>query len=236
MERLWARRAGSGLWALPGRGRAGCGGQAGELRATAPAQAHTRAHSPGAPPVYSGLHGHREGPLCVREVGGGHDPVGPRGQVAEPAHLLGVAVWHTAQQRLLEQQRGGTLGPAVQRNLGEASAQTGYSHDDRRAMLPSWQGPSWGGSSPGCRLASCHTRQAPESNSPLTAPHHPGAHSWGPPGSPVCRPRPAGHWVSCHLLGGTAAPPREGTGLGLRCRVSSDGRLNGSAPGCPPGT
>lgn len=74
---------------------------------------------PQAPPVYPGGNGHREGPLCVGQVGGGHNPVGPRRQVAEPAHFLGVAMWHAAQQRLLEQQGRHALAPTSHRDLGE---------------------------------------------------------------------------------------------------------------------
>lgn len=55
-------------------------------------------------PVHSGHNGHREGALHIWQVGGGHDPVGASSQQAQPAHLLGIAVWHAAQQRLLEQQ------------------------------------------------------------------------------------------------------------------------------------
>ena len=85
----------------------------------------TGAHvQPRRPPVDSGLHSQRESALCVRQVGGGHDAIGASGQVAEPAHLLGVAVRHAAQQRLLQQQGGCVLAPAVRRNLGEAGAQT----------------------------------------------------------------------------------------------------------------
>ena len=65
--------------------------------------------------------------------------------MAEPAHLLGVAVRHAAQQRLLQQQGGCVLAPAIRRNLGEAGAQTagppvgdqtGCGRQDRKGLSP----------------------------------------------------------------------------------------------------
>lgn len=70
-------------------------------------------------PVNPGCDGHSEGPFCVWQVGGGHDPVGAWRQEAEPAHLLGIAMRHAAQQRLLQQQWGCVLAPATLWDLRE---------------------------------------------------------------------------------------------------------------------
>lgn len=138
---------------------------------THPTPTHSRVHR--RPPVDSGLHGHRKGALCVWQVGGGHDAIGAGGQVAEPAHLLGVAVRHAAQQRLLQQQGGCVLAPAVCWNLGEAGAQTagplvgdwtGCGRQNRKGLSPSCSldpasflaGPPWLGTA-GSRPGPCHT-------------------------------------------------------------------------------
>lgn len=169
---------------------------------------HRARAEPRCPPVDSGLHGHCEGALCVRQVGGGHDVVGTGGQVAEPAHLLGVAVRHAAQQRLLQQQGGRVLAPAVRWNLGEAGAQTGdppvgdqtgcgrqdckgQSLPATSTWLPSQRGrPGWG------QLAVCLavvTCQAPHWTPPPTWPR-----ARGPAEAPPCRPPQAGTSLSVH--------------------------------------
>ena len=127
--------------------------------------------------------------------------VGTGRQVAEPAHLLGVAVRHAAQQRLPQQQGWRVLALAICRNLGEAGAQTGnvpvgsqtgcrqdckgQSLSATLIWLPSQRGrPRLG------QLAVCLaliTRQAPHWAPPPTWPR-----ARGPNEAPPCWP-PGGH-------------------------------------------
>lgn len=185
-----------------------------------------RTTAPTAPPVYSGGDGHCEGPLCVWQVGGGHNPVGPCRQVADAAHFLGVAMWHTAQQRLLEKQGGRALAPTVRWNLGRHRLTRKPVHGAERSpvLSLSWaalsqaqSSPAWGHaegvlgwSRPGCSLL------GPPGASCL-APHHTCIPFQGGATAPqswahcslrpchLCQETPSG--VRCPCLGTTQIAP-----------------------------
>lgn len=180
-----------------------------------------RTTAPTAPPVYSGGDGHCEGPLCVWQVGGGHNPVGPCRQVADAAHFLGVAMWHTAQQRLLEKQGGRALAPTVRWNLGRHRLTRKPVHGAERSpvLSLSWAALSQAQSSPAWGHAEG-----------VLGWSRPGCSLLGPPGASCLAPHHTWRSNSSPKLGSLlteALPPLPGNPI--RCQVP----MPGNHPNCP---